>query len=97
MFAKLPHMTNPLGRHWRQPTGLRDRVRIYETHATIDERDWLALPRYESSMPTGTYTGKVWRRGPWLVWYGREYDKTIRVGRARALVQGPGTNITFRG
>lgn len=89
LFARLPRMTDPLGKHWRQPSGLRERVRIFETHATISERDWLALPVYESTYPSGTYTGKAWRRGPWLCWYGRERaaDKTIRIGRARALVQ----------
>jgi hypothetical protein len=89
-------MTDPLGKHWRQPAGLRDRVQIYETHATISEADWNALPRYESSYPSGTYSGKAWRRGPWLVWYGRAEGDQIRIGRARALVQGPGTNITHR-
>lgn len=96
LFARLPRMTNPLGRHWGQPEGLRDRVRVFETHATIDERDWRQLSRYESSLPSGTYTGKVWRCGPYLCWYGREYPDTIRVARVRALVQGPGTNITFK-
>lgn len=94
LFGRLPRMTNPLGKHWRQPAGLRDRVQVFETHATIPESDWRALPRYESTLPSGTYTGKVWRCGPWLCWYGREYANTIRIGRARALVQGPGTNLT---
>lgn len=94
--AKLPRMTNPLGRHWGQPADLRERVRIFATHATIDDAAWRELPRYESTLPSGTYTGKVWRCGPWLCWYGRESEKTIRIGRARALVQGPGTNITRR-
>lgn len=93
--ARLPRMTDPLGRHWRQPNGLRDRVLIYETHATIQERDWQALSRYESSYPTGTYAGKVWRRGHWLCWYGRphkiiKHGKEVEVcsiGYARALIQ----------
>lgn len=92
MYAKLPKMTAPLDHHWRQPDNLRDRVRVFETHATIDERDWQELPRYESSFPSGTYTGKVWRRGPWLCWYGRENGTIIHIGTARALVQTNGTD-----
>lgn len=95
--ARLPRMTDPLGKHWRQPQGLRDRVAVFETHVTISEEDWQALPRYETSMPSGTYTGKCWRRGPCLCWYGKEAEKTIRVGHVRALIQGPGTNVTYRG
>lgn len=96
IFGRLPRMTDPLGQHWRQPAGLRDRVRIFETHATISETDWLALPRYESSYPSGAYAGKAWRRGPFLCWYGKENNKLIRIGRARALVQGHGTNVTAK-
>lgn len=97
VYGKLPYMTSPLGRYWRQPEGLRDRVRVYETHATIDEIDWQALSQYESTLPTGTYSGKTWRCGPYLCWYGRVNGSTIKIGRARALVQGPGTNATYRG
>lgn len=94
-FARLPRMTDPLGKHWGQPKELRERVEIYETHATINEKDWQALPRYDSSMPSGVYAGKVWRRGKWLVWYGKphmvpglhgELKEVCTVGRARALV-----------
>lgn len=94
-YARLPRMTDPLGRHWRQPNGLRDRVKIYETHATIQERDWRRLPQYESSVPTGAYAGKAWRRGHYLCWYGKprniiEHGKEVEVcsiGYARALIQ----------
>lgn len=96
MYGKLPRMVDPLGKHWGHRIDLRDRVKIHWNHATIDEADWLALPRYESSLPTGTYAGKAWRRGKWLCWYGREKDGMITVGRTRALVQGPGTNLTYR-
>lgn len=98
-FGKLPRMTDPSGRGWRQPPNLRDRVRIYETHATIDEADWLALPNYETSKPTGVYAGKAWRCGRYLRWYGPvrtdkdgEYSMCVTM---RALVQGPGTNLTY--
>lgn len=95
--ARLPRMTNPLGKHWRQPPDLRDRVGVYETHATIAEPDWLALPRYDSTLPSGVYAGKAWRRGPFLCWYGRDGGRTVRIGCVRALVQGPGTNLMYWG
>ena len=93
--ARLPYMTDPLGKHWQQPKDLRERVQIFYTHATISEKDWAGLPRYERSYPSGAYAGKAWRRGPYLVWYGRPH-KIIEAGRtkevcsiayARALVQ----------
>lgn len=84
--ARLPRMTDPLGRLWQQPAGLRDRVRVFETHATIPEADWRALPRYETSLPSGVYPGKVWRRGKFICWYGPERAGRCRVASARALV-----------
>lgn len=102
---KLPPMTDPMGRNWDQPKGLRDRVGLFETHATIDESDWLRLRNYETTVPTGVYPGKVWRRGTLLCWYGPEIvqqhsrdQKTTycKIGRLRALVTGPGTNVTWR-
>lgn len=82
----LPKMTDPLGRHWSQPKGLRDRVQLFETHALISEADWLALPRYERSAPSGVYPGKAWRHGKWLCWYGPDRGGCCRVGFLRALV-----------
>jgi hypothetical protein len=79
-------MTDPLGKHWRQPVNLHERVAIFETHATISERDWLALPNYEASVPSGVYPGKVWRRGKLLCWFGPEVKGKCRIGHTRALV-----------
>lgn len=84
---QLPAMTDPLGKHWRQPARLRERVGLFETHATIPEADWLALPHYESSYPSGVYPGKVWRRGPWLCWYGPDRGGKCRIAYLRALAQ----------
>lgn len=95
--ALLPRMTHRLGRYWGQPAGLRERVRVFETHATIAEADWLALSDYRTSIPSGVYAGKAWRRGSLLCWYGPERGGSCRIGCVRALVQGPGTNVTYRG
>lgn len=83
---KLPAMTDELGKHWPQPAGLRERVRLFDTHAMISESDWLSLPRYNSSMPSGVYPGKAWRRGKFLCWYGPERNGRCRIGHIRALV-----------
>jgi len=84
---KIPRMDDPLGKHWRQPANLRDRVGIYWNHVTISERDWFALSNYETANPSGVYPGKVWRRGKYLRWYGPDRDNKCRLVTFRALVQ----------
>lgn len=86
-FGRIPAMTDPLGKHWRQPKNLRDRVEVYETHATISEADWLGLPHYETSFPSGVYPGKVWRRRCWLCWYGPSRNGRCRIAHVRALIR----------
>lgn len=84
---KLPRMTDPLGKYWRQPANLRDRVGLYGTHATISEKDWLGLPRYESSVPSGVYPCKAWRCGKYLCWFGPDREGKCRICSLRALIQ----------
>lgn len=83
---KLPRMDDPLGKHWPQPSDLRERVQVHETHAAISERDWLALPRYDHSLPSGVYPGKAWRRSKFLCWYGPDRNGRCRIAVLRALV-----------
>jgi hypothetical protein len=84
---QLPKMDDPLGQHWRQPRGLRERVGLYGTHAAISEADWFGLPRYETSIPSGVYPGKAWRRGKFLCWYGPDRNGRCAIGHLRALIQ----------
>lgn len=84
---QLPKMDDPLGKSWRQPSGLRDRVGLYGTHAAISESDFYELPHYETSIPSGVYPGKAWRRGPYLCWYGPDRNGRCAIGRLRALIQ----------
>lgn len=65
---QIPVMDDPLGRHWRQPSGLRERVTLDATHALVEERDFVALPEYSTTIPTGVYPGKAWRRQEGLTW-----------------------------
>lgn len=73
----IPPITDPLGKYWNQPK--REAIQVDEKHALMTERDFKELKEYSITLPTGTYTGKMWkRRIPWsgeparwfLCWYG---------------------------
>lgn len=60
MTNKIPQITDPLGRHWQQPSP--EKIAIDETHALMDYATFAALADYSSSIPSGVYDGKMWRR-----------------------------------
>lgn len=75
----IPPITDPMGRHWHQP----DRFDIEISQAGfgiawMSQKTMDKLPEYSSTVPTGTYAGKMWRadvnRDPvktpewWLCW-----------------------------
>lgn len=72
----IPEMTDPLGRHWDQP----DRQFLFfvgtgeEEVVHIGQKEFDQLAVYDTSMPSGVYPGKMWKRTngdtTWLVWYG---------------------------
>lgn len=68
----IPEMTDPLGKHWRMPAGMRH-APMDKTHARLTARQIRDLPEYSSSYPSGTYDGKCWKRvngeWSWLCWY----------------------------
>ncbi len=68
----IPLMTDPLGRHWRQPADIR-KAPMDETHVLLTPRQVAGLAEYSSSYPSGTYDGKCWLRDGgdvrWLCWY----------------------------
>ena len=78
----IPLMTDPRGRHWRQPG--RDEILVDGTHAVMDRRTFQQLAEYSTSTPTGVYPGKMWKAegmeghwpqmrptGKWFLrWYG---------------------------
>jgi hypothetical protein len=80
----IPLMTDPLGRHWPQPS--RDAFLVDETHAIVSAANFKLLPEYSGSMPSGVYPGKMWRRHDgvfdrkckepiWMLcWYGESPD-----------------------
>lgn len=78
-------MTDPMGRHWTQPP--RERIEVDATHALMTEAIFKALPEYSTTIPSGVYPGKMWRRhdgahdfkrktpSVWMLcWYGEERD-----------------------
>lgn len=72
----IPPITDPLGKYWRQPD--RNRIEVDETHALMTEADFESLSEYSTSIPSGVYPGKMWRRqqvdGWYLVWFGECAD-----------------------
>lgn len=72
----IPYITNPLGQHWQQPA--QDSVLVDDDYALMSESDFSQLLEYSTSIPTGVYEGKMWKRrcsdGWMLGWYGFEVD-----------------------
>ena len=75
----IPIMDDPLGKYWRQPIGLREAL-MDDTHVLLTDGQINDLMCYNSSLPSGVYPGKVWRRlevnpsRDLLAWYGPETD-----------------------
>lgn len=90
-FNAIPEMTDPLGRHWRQPKDIRSAA-MDATHVRLTARQVRDLPVYDSSYPSGTYDGKCWLRNghggvQWLCWYHpHEQAGMISIGSREVLV-----------
>jgi hypothetical protein len=65
---KIPKMTHPLGSCWKQPDP--ESILIDDTHAVMTAAVYDQLLRYDGSMPTGVYDGKMWKSRNHLVWFG---------------------------
>lgn len=67
----IPRITDPMGSSWRQPH--RRYIEIDNTHALMSEQTFKGLVEYSTSLPSGVYSGKMWRAckgGIWfLAWY----------------------------
>ena len=72
----IPEMTNPLGKHWDQPE--IESILIDGIHAVMDLKTMKSLKDYSRSVPTGAYTGKMWRcsfhSSNHLLWYRQEKE-----------------------
>lgn len=60
MNNTIPPITDPLGRHWRQPSA--QSILLDDTHAVMDTATFKQLAEYFSSVPSGVYPGKTWSR-----------------------------------
>lgn len=90
-LIQIPRMTHELSRYWDQPS--QDKILIDDKYAVMDQKTFDELGEYSCSVPTGTYTGKMWklhvRKGDswWLRWYGNENeDGTIDIHNRRILI-----------
>jgi hypothetical protein len=73
----IPPMTDPLSVYWEQPD--RESILVDESIAVMSKETFAMLKNYSSSIPTGTYVGKMWkaksRDGKWyLRWYDKDED-----------------------
>lgn len=70
----IPPMIDPLGKHWKQP--LPQFIFIRDGKAHMDAADFRKLSEYNTSIPTGVYPGKMWKRRQGdqylLCWFGEE-------------------------
>lgn len=81
----IPAITDPMGRHWKQPT--REAILVDDKHALMTVATLEELPNYSGSVPSGTYAGKMWRcalhykeQGPGDRWYLRWYCDSDQPG-----------------
>jgi len=52
-------MTDPMGKHWRQPD--HDLILVDDLYAVMSRDTMNQLYDYSHSVPTGVYVGKMWR------------------------------------
>ena len=85
---RIPPMTDPLGRHWDQPS--RNQIVVTDSLCTMSRTTFLQLGEYSCSVPTGVYVGKMWRcrcRDGWLLrWYDREDGDQMEIASRRITV-----------
>ncbi len=84
---EIPEMTHELSRHWEQPQ--RENIRIDGEHAIMSEKTFKQLHRYDTSLPSGVYEGKMWAREKagdfWLCWYGFDDEPNTCSVNARKI------------
>lgn len=83
----IPPITDPLGKEWPQPS--LDEILIDDDCAMMTQQAQDKLRVYNGSLPSGTYTGKMWmcclRDGYHLCWYGEIEGNEIRVHHKRIV------------
>jgi hypothetical protein len=85
----IPRMTHHLSRAWRQPNS--QDILIDDSHALMTRESFDVLAEYSSSIPTGVYEGKMWKRryghGWLLCWFANsEIPGQCSIGYRRILL-----------
>lgn len=76
---QIPELDSPFDQNaWRQPS--RESILIDATHACMTQDTFAQLAEYSTTMPTGVYPGKMWRRHDGI------YDKKCPVESRRWLL-----------
>lgn len=80
-MTDIPEMTDPLGKYWHQPKDIRE-APMDDKLVLLTPRQFDGLNEYSTSLPSGVYPGKCWKRielnrdrsvhRTMLVWYGDE-------------------------
>ncbi len=72
-------MTDPLSVYWDQPMACS--ILVDDTHVLMWESDFEKLKNYSTTVPTGAYEGKMWKRNQplggekWYLWWYTISDK----------------------
>lgn len=93
--TRIPPMTDPLGKHWQQPSA--DSILIDDSHAIMDSKAFDALADYSSSVPSGVYPGKMWKAissdgRKFLRWYGIADDLRLCTCNQREILMVEASN-----
>lgn len=93
--AQIPPMTDPLSKHWQQPSS--DGILIDAHHAVMDMKTFDALAEYSSSVPSGVYPGKMWKAiasdgRKFLRWFGVADDTRLCTCNQREILIAEASN-----
>lgn len=97
-FHPIPPITDPMGQHWRQPS--RFDIEVDDTHALMSQKTFDKLAEYSSSVPSGVYPGKMWKRRVFylkrfeqhkkdtflLCWFGEHQDPKLCSNHTRKIL-----------
>lgn len=87
----IPHITDPMGRHWEQP--LLSDIDVGDDYAEMSQETLDQLREYSSSYPSGVYIGKMWKsddgQGGWILcWYGPDPNPDrVSINRRRVILE----------
>lgn len=71
--SPVPEINHPLGKNWNNPN--TDNLKFFQTvsggsmFVNIGEDEMKKMLRYDFSLPSGVYDGKMWLRGEFVAWF----------------------------